>query len=64
MVDPARDSGPLGYGNVAWKERIDGWKIKPEKNAAPMSVTTAPSDGRGGGDFDTTTDVLVDDSLL
>nr|AKE81080.1 cellulose synthase 4.1 [Populus tomentosa] len=64
MRDPTRDSGSLGFGNVAWRERIDGWKMKPEKNTAPMSVSNAPSEGRGGGDFDASTDVLMDDSLL
>ncbi|KAF9664730.1 hypothetical protein SADUNF_Sadunf16G0048500 [Salix dunnii] len=64
VVDPTRDSGSLGFGNVAWRERIDGWKMKPEKNTAPMSVSNAPSEGRGGGDFDASTDVLMDDSLL
>ncbi|XP_021673229.2 cellulose synthase A catalytic subunit 3 [UDP-forming] isoform X1 [Hevea brasiliensis] len=62
--DPARESGLSGFGNVAWKERIDGWKMKPEKSPAPMSVSNAPSEGRGGGDFDASTDVLMDDSLL
>jgi cellulose synthase A len=38
--------------------------MKPEKNTAPMSVSNAPSEGRGGGDFDASTDVLMDDSLL
>ncbi|KAJ6992401.1 cellulose synthase A catalytic subunit 3 [Populus alba x Populus x berolinensis] len=64
MRDPTRDSGSLGFGNVAWRERIDGWKMKPEKSTAPMSVSNAPSEGRGGGDFDASTDVLMDDSLL
>ena len=64
VVDPTRDSGSLGFGNVAWRERIDGWKMKPEKNTAPMSVSNAPSEGRGGGDFDASTDVVMDDSLL
>ncbi|CAK7342550.1 unnamed protein product [Dovyalis caffra] len=64
VVDPTRDSGSLGLGNLAWRERIDGWKMKPEKNTAPMSVSNAPSEGRGGGDFDASTDVLMDDSLL
>jgi hypothetical protein len=25
---------PVGLGNVAWKERVDGWKMKQEKNTA------------------------------
>ena len=64
LVDPAREFGSSGFGNVAWKERIDGWKIKPEKNAVPMSVSNAPSEGRGGVDFDASTDVVMDDSIL
>ena len=64
MRDPTRDSGSLGFCNVAWGERNDGWKMKPEKNTAPMSISNAPSESRGGGDFDASTDVLMDDSLL
>ncbi|KAJ4823596.1 Cellulose synthase A catalytic subunit 3 [UDP-forming] [Turnera subulata] len=37
VIDPTREYASSGYGNVAWRERIDGWKMKPEKNAAPMS---------------------------
>lgn len=64
MVDPAREFGSSGFGNVAWKERIDGWKIKPEMNAVPMSVSNALFEGKGGGDFDASTDVVIDDSIL
>lgn len=52
-----------GLGNVAWKERVDGWKMKQEKNVVPMSTGQAASE-RGVGDIDAATDVLVDDSLL
>jgi cellulose synthase A len=48
---------------VAWKERVDGWKMKQDKNVVPMSTGHAPSE-RGVGDIDAATDVLVDDSLL
>jgi cellulose synthase A len=30
----------------------------------PITVSNAPSEGRGGGDFDASTDVFMDDSLL
>lgn len=53
----------LGMGNVAWKERVDGWKMKQEKNVVSMSTGQATSE-RGAGDIDASTDVLVDDSLL
>ncbi|TKY68136.1 Cellulose synthase A catalytic subunit 3 of UDP-forming [Spatholobus suberectus] len=55
--------GDPGLGNVAWKERVDGWKMKQEKNVVPMSTGQAASE-RGAGDIDASTDVLVDDSLL
>ena len=57
-----RDFGSPGLGNVAWKERVDGWKMKQEKNVVPMSTGQATSER--GGDIDASTDVLVDDSLL
>lgn len=63
VVDPVREYGSPGLGNVAWKERVDGWKMKQEKNVVPMSTGQAPSE-RGVGDIDACTDVLVDDSLL
>ncbi|TXG70440.1 hypothetical protein EZV62_005375 [Acer yangbiense] len=64
-VNPTKESGGLsGFGNIAWKERIQDWKMKPEKNVAPMSISHAPSEGRGGCDFDASTDVFIDDSLL
>ncbi|XP_030547448.1 cellulose synthase A catalytic subunit 3 [UDP-forming] isoform X1 [Rhodamnia argentea] len=63
VVDPVREFGSSGLNNVAWKERVDGWKMKQDKNVAPMSTAQATSE-RGGGDIDASTDVLVDDSLL
>ena len=55
-----------GIGNVAWKERVDGWKMKQDKNVVPMTNGTAhaPSEGRGVGDIDATTDYNMDDALL
>ncbi|XP_010257191.1 PREDICTED: cellulose synthase A catalytic subunit 3 [UDP-forming] [Nelumbo nucifera] len=63
VVDPAREFGSQGFGNVAWKDRVEGWKVKQEKNVVPVS-THATSEGRGGGDIDASTDVLLDDSLM
>lgn len=62
-VDPVREFGSSGLGNVAWKERVDGWKMKQDKNVVPLSTGQAPSE-RGGADIDASTDILVDDSLL
>ncbi|KAM0943645.1 putative cellulose synthase (UDP-forming) chromatin regulator PHD family [Dioscorea sansibarensis] len=63
--NPSREfSG--GFGNVAWKERVDGWKVKQDKNVVPMTNGTshAPSEGRGVTDIDATTDYNMDDALL
>lgn len=63
VVDPVREFGSPGIGNVAWKERVDGWKMKQDKNTIAMSTGQATSE-RGVGDIDASTDVIVDDSLL
>ncbi|KAF1885283.1 hypothetical protein Lal_00029172 [Lupinus albus] len=52
-----------GLGNVAWKERVDSWKLKQDKNVFPMT-TCLPAFDRGAGDIDACIDVLADDSLL
>ncbi|KAG9138232.1 hypothetical protein Leryth_001448 [Lithospermum erythrorhizon] len=62
VVDPVREFGSPGLGNVAWKERVDGWKMKQDKNV-PMTTSQPPSE-RGGVDIDARSDVLVDDALL
>lgn len=65
VVDPSREFGSQGFGNVAWKERVDGWKLKQEKNVVPMSTGGhGTSEGRGAGDIDASTDVNMDDALL
>ncbi|XP_078442548.1 cellulose synthase family protein isoform X2 [Wolffia australiana] len=58
-----------GLGNVAWKERVDGWRVKQDKNSVHGHTMTngtslAPSEGRGVGDIDATTDYNFDDDLL
>lgn len=67
VVDPVREFGSPGLGNVAWKERVDGWKMKQDKNVVPLTTShprSAPPSERGVGDIDASTDILVDDSLL
>ncbi|KAJ4760611.1 Cellulose synthase [Rhynchospora pubera] len=63
--NPSREfSGNLG--NVAWKERVDGWKMNKDKTAVPTinGTSLAPSEGRGAGDIDASTEYNMDDSLL
>ncbi|KAF3781436.1 putative cellulose synthase A catalytic subunit 8 UDP-forming [Nymphaea thermarum] len=63
-VDPTREFGSQSFGNVAWKERVDSWKLKQKKNVIHvMGGTTAASEGKGG-DVDSCTDVNMDDPLL
>lgn len=61
----SREFNSQGFGNVAWKERVDGWKLKQDKNVGPMSTGGhGTSEGRGAGDIDASTDVNMDDALL
>ena len=30
-MDPSKDLNSYGLGNVDWKERVEGWKLKQEK---------------------------------
>ena len=32
IVDPSKDLNSYGLGNVDWKERVEGWKLKQGKN--------------------------------
>ncbi|PON74201.1 Cellulose synthase [Parasponia andersonii] len=49
--------------NVAWKERVKGWKMK-EKSIVPTSTGQSNSERGGSGDIDATTDVVVEDTFL
>lgn len=61
-MDPVRDFGSTGLGNLAWKERVDGWKMKQDKNVVPMTTSRAASER--GQDIDATTEMAHDDQLL
>ena len=36
-MDPTKDLAAYGYGSVAWKERVDSWKLRQEKMQMMMS---------------------------
>lgn len=36
IVDPSKDLNSYGLGSVDWKERVEGWKLKQEKNIMHM----------------------------
>ncbi|CAA7038776.1 unnamed protein product [Microthlaspi erraticum] len=46
IVDSSKDLNSYGLGNVDWKERIQGWKLKQEKNMLQMSGKI--HEGKGG----------------
>lgn len=46
IVDPSKDLNSYGLGNVDWKERVEGWKLKQEKNMVQM--TGKYPEGKGG----------------
>ena len=37
IVDPSKDLNSYGLGSVDWKERVEGWKLKQEKNMVHMT---------------------------
>uniref|UniRef100_A0A251VTU7 Cellulose synthase n=1 Tax=Helianthus annuus TaxID=4232 RepID=A0A251VTU7_HELAN len=43
-----KDLNSYGLGNVDWKERVEGWKLKQEKNINQMTNRYS-GEGRGGG---------------
>ncbi|XP_010914890.1 probable cellulose synthase A catalytic subunit 1 [UDP-forming] [Elaeis guineensis] len=45
IVDPSKDLNSYGLGSVDWKERVEGWKLKQEKNM--MQMTNKYTDGKG-----------------
>lgn len=44
-MDPSKDLNSYGLGNVDWKERVEGWKLKQEKNMVQMN--NRYSEGKG-----------------
>ncbi|KAK9682663.1 hypothetical protein RND81_10G087900 [Saponaria officinalis] len=46
VVDPTKDLNTYGLSNVDWKERVESWKLKQEKNM--MHTANRYSDGKGG----------------
>ncbi|KAI4316311.1 hypothetical protein L6164_024302 [Bauhinia variegata] len=37
IVDPSKDLNSYGLGNVDWKERVESWKLKQDKNMMQMT---------------------------
>jgi cellulose synthase A len=50
--DPAKDFNSYGFGNVAWKERVESWKNKQEKNTLQVTNDTCYASEGKDGDID------------
>ena len=50
IVDPSKDLNSYGLGSVDWKERVESWKLKQEKNITHMA--NRYTEGKGGGDME------------
>ncbi|XVE98591.1 hypothetical protein REPUB_Repub03eG0119300 [Reevesia pubescens] len=45
IVDPTKDLNSYGLWNVDWKERVESWKLRQEKNV--MQMTSRYLEGKG-----------------
>ncbi|KAM0053754.1 putative cellulose synthase (UDP-forming) [Helianthus debilis subsp. tardiflorus] len=54
IVDPSKDLNSYGLGNVDWKERVEGWKLKHEKNINQMTNRYSGERRGGGGEIEGT----------
>ncbi|KAL6848097.1 hypothetical protein ACP4OV_022225 [Aristida adscensionis] len=46
IVDPSKDLNAYGVGSVDWKERVESWRVKQDKNM--IQVTNKyPAEGKG-----------------
>ncbi|OMP01075.1 Cellulose synthase [Corchorus capsularis] len=45
IVDPTKDLNSYGLGNVDWKERVESWKLKQDKNV--MQMASRYPEGKG-----------------
>ena len=46
IVDPSKDLNSYGVGSVDWKERVESWRVKQEKNLIQVTHKYA-AEGKG-----------------
>lgn len=50
-MDPTKDLAAYGYGSIAWKERVESWKIRQGKLQMMMTEGgQLQASGKGGHD--------------
>lgn len=47
-MDPSKDLAAYGYGSVAWKDRVESWKLRQEKMQMTMTEGGQHNGGKGG----------------
>eukprot|EP00252_Welwitschia_mirabilis_P015285 TRINITY_DN3357_c0_g2_i1.p1 TRINITY_DN3357_c0_g2~~TRINITY_DN3357_c0_g2_i1.p1 ORF type:complete len:1090 (+),score=185.27 TRINITY_DN3357_c0_g2_i1:411-3680(+) len=47
-VDPSKELNSYGLSNVDWKERVESWKLKQEKNLMQVTSGSRYNDNKGG----------------
>lgn len=46
IVDPSKDLNSYGVGSVDWKERVESWKVRQDKNMIQVTHKY-PAEGKG-----------------
>ncbi|XP_024396834.1 cellulose synthase A catalytic subunit 7 [UDP-forming] isoform X1 [Physcomitrium patens] len=49
-LDPAKDLGSYGYGSIAWKERVESWKLRQGMQMTTTEGGQLQASGKGGHD--------------
>lgn len=49
-LDPAKDLGSYGYGSIAWKERVESWKLRQGMQMTTTAGGQLQANGKGGDD--------------
>ncbi len=49
-MDPAKDLGSYGYGSIAWKERVESWKLRQGMQMTTTEGGQLQASGKGAHD--------------
>jgi hypothetical protein len=49
-MDPAKDLGSYGYGSIAWKERVESWKLRQGMQMTTTEEGQLQARGKGAHD--------------
>lgn len=49
-LDPSKDLGSYGYGSIAWKERVESWKLRQSGKLQMTTTEGGQLHGSGNGE--------------